>query len=119
MTLDDLFEELIPMVSEVGALVDVPIESEDFFSNIIEQFEGTRKECLDYIKSNLKNWFKFVKKGPDWIQEAEWQFANGKPLVFVGQINIPKETGYFHDDAAFFIFWDTDSGETKTVIQVA
>ena len=61
----------------------------------------------------------FIDRSPEWIQEAEWQFADGKPMVFVGQIDVPHAKGVFHDDASFFIFWSPDTGEVRGTIQVA
>jgi hypothetical protein len=40
-------------------------------------------------------------------------------MVFVGQVAVPQPTGYFHDDAAFFVFWNPDTGKVRTIVQVA
>lgn len=53
----------------------------------------------------------------NWRQNAEWQFHNHKPMVFVGEIPIPKSAGLYHDDASLFVFISED-GVTKTVVQV-
>lgn len=119
MTFDDVYEELLSLTSEVGARPDVPMESEQFFSKVVEDFDGTKEECLEHIKNNLHNWFRFVFEEPRWLQEPDWQFLNGKPMVFIGQIEIPVTTGYFHDDASFYVFGEIETGETKVVIQVA
>ncbi len=119
MTLDDVYEELLGMVSEVGAQVSVPLESEEFFSGMVTEFTGSREQFLDFVRENLRRWFRTVHTSPQWIQEAEWQFSDGKPMVFVGQIDVPREKGLFHDDASFYVFWNPVTGETKNVIQVA
>lgn len=119
MTLDEVYERLLPLVSEAHAQVDVPIESEQFFSDMAENYAGTPEEFLAYVRENLGVWFKAVGERPDWIQEAEWQFSGGGPMVFVGQLDVPADAGYFHDDARVFVFWDPATGETKSIIQVA
>lgn len=119
MTLDDVYDELLQIVSDVGASLTVPIESEEFFSEIVEHFTGTKEDLLLFIQSNIKSWFVFVHSEPNWIQNPEWKFFNGKPMVFVGQIPISKEQGLFHDDASFYVFWDPKTGVTDTLIQVA
>jgi hypothetical protein len=119
MTLDDVYEELLPIVSEVGAQVDVPIESEQFFEELADTFAGSSAEFVEYVRANLRSWFVCLNEEPSWLQEGEWQFANGKPMVFVGEMILPPEKTGLHDDAGFFVFWDRNTGETKTVIQVA
>ena len=119
MTLEDLYEDLVSVVSEAGALVDVPIESEAFFRQIVESFQGTREECLAFIQSNLPRWFRCLGPGPDWIQEAEWQFANERPMVFLGQVDVPASAKLLHDDARVFVFLDGETAEIKTIMQIA
>jgi hypothetical protein len=119
MTLDEVFEDLILIVSEVGAQVYVPAESERFFTEMVEQFDGSRQDLLDHVSSSVGTWFKCFRTRPEWIQEAEWQFHDGRPMMFVGQISVPAGRSGFHDDAAFYLFYDPETGVTKNVIQVA
>jgi hypothetical protein len=119
MTLDEVYDDLIRMVSEVGAQVDVPIEAEAFFSEKVRGFSGDRQEVLDQVRQSLRTWFRAVDQYPAWLQEAEWPFSGGRPMIFVGQIDVPAATRMLHDDASFFVFWDPDSGEVRTLIQVA
>lgn len=119
MTLDDVYSELLELVSPFGVQLTVPLEAEEFFGRQVESFDGPREELLEYIRAGLPDWFRVVGERPRWIQEAEWQFAGGKPMVFVGQIDVPAGKSVYHDDASFFVFVDPGSGETKTVIQVA
>jgi hypothetical protein len=118
MILDDVYPELIQIVSTIGAQVDVPIEAEEFFAEIISNFEGTKQELLTFVESQIRTWFQSLSDPPAWIQEAEWQFDGGRPMIFVGQINVAAGT-LFHDDAAFFLFFSPQSGITKSIVQVA
>jgi hypothetical protein len=119
MRLDDIYEELLRLTSEAAVRPDVPLESEQFFSALVDTFLGSKEECIEFIRSNLRVWFTSMTEGPRWLQEPEWQFSGGKPMVFVGQIDVPSSRGYFHDDASFYLFWDGDTGEEKVVVQVA
>ena len=112
VTLDDVYEELIPIFANEGALPD----ETDFLIQIIEGFTGTKEELLAYVRKNVKQWFKSIGETPLWIQNPKWQFSGGKPMVFVGQIDVPQSEGWFHDDASFFLFWDPETGATETVI---
>lgn len=120
MHIDDIYVELLALTSEeVAARPDVPTESWQFFTDIVENFDGSQEELLTFIKAHLREWFRCMDKEPEWIQEPEWQFSDGKPMVFVGQIDFPAHpNGFFHDDASFFVFWNL-ADEVKTVIQVA
>lgn len=118
MRLDDIHEELLRVVSRVGAQVDVPIESERFFQALASGFQGTPAEFVAFVRANLESWFRSLPSaGPNWIQEAEWQFHKDKPMMFAGEISVPKSSGLYHDDACVYVFISGD-GVTKCVIQV-
>lgn len=119
MNLDDVYSELLELVSKHGTQLTAPIEAEEFFTRQVESFNGSREQLLEHFRVNLPTWFRAISDQPRWIQEAEWQFTRGEPMVFVGQLDVPAGTGIYHDDASFFVFVDPRSGETKTVIQVA
>ena len=118
MTLDEVYDDLVSIVSEVGAQVDVPREAEAFFTAVVERC-ATKEDCLEHVRDNLRTWFRAVHSYPVWIQEAEWQFAQGRPMIFVGQVDVPAAKGLLHDDSSFFVFWDPEGGEIRTVSQVA
>jgi hypothetical protein len=118
--LDDILDELMVMVDEqVGALPYSSEESEEFFNSIVENFNGTPKECLHYIKSHLKEWFPSASGRPGWLQNPEWPFFEGKPMTFIGQIYLARGTsGWPMDDGCFFVFYSPDSGVTETIVQI-
>ena len=120
MKLDEVYTELLELVSERGARIDVPIESERFFSGIVEGFEGSKQELLLFVQSHMGEWFRWATNPPDWIHEAEWQFTDsGKPMVFLGQLAIERSVSALHDEAAVFVFLDPSTSEVKTVVQVS
>jgi hypothetical protein len=120
LTLDDVYEELLTIVSERGARVDVPIESERFFSRLVEGFQGTREQLIEYVRANVPRWFRWTGQPPEWIQDAEWQFTDdGRPMVFLGQVDVPARSGILHDDGRVYVFIDPKGGEVKTITQVA
>jgi len=119
MTFNDVYEDLLVIVSEAGARPDMPYEAEIFFTQLVDGFEGSRDELLDHVRANVVTWFRSLDAPPDWLQDAEWAFFDGRPMVFVGQIELPPERTGLHDAAAFFVFWDREAGVTETVIQIA
>jgi hypothetical protein len=116
VTFDEMHPDLLDLLSPAGALPDVPAEAEEFFTQLVAQFPD-KESCRQYIAANVSKWFRCLRGLPDWIQEADWPWARGHPMVFVGSIDAPR--GVFHDDARFYLFWCPESGATQCVIQVA
>jgi hypothetical protein len=89
MKLDDVYHELLVMTSDVGASLTFPIESEQFYIDLVEHFDGTKEQLLAYVQEHIGSWYRFVSSEPEWIQSPEWRFFNKKPMTFAGQIDIP------------------------------
>jgi hypothetical protein len=60
--------------------------------------------------------FRYLKKPPKWLQDAKWPFADGKPLLFVGQLDLAD---LLHDDAQVYVFLDTRDQSIVTLTQSA
>ncbi|PHR99100.1 MAG: hypothetical protein COA78_25365 [Blastopirellula sp.] len=119
MNYDDVYVELVTTLSDIGVRPDLPIACEDYFARMADDFAGDESDFINYVSENMRSWFRNLSVEPEWLQEPEWQFHNGKPMIFVGQITVPHTGEFFTDTAAFFTFWDLDLGETKVIVQVA
>jgi len=108
----DLFELTRPF----AARPDLPLEAEEHFSRVVASFDD-RESCRRHLAEIVPGMFRCLSTRPDWIQDPDWQWFDGRPLVFVGSIDAPP--GTFHDDARFYLFWSPEIGVTKCVIQVA
>ena len=115
----DISSDLLEIVAEAGAYINVPIESHQFYERLWREFHGSREDFLGYVRKNVSDWYTVMSVSPNWIQEAEWPFSDGRPMIFVGQVDIKGPSAWFHDDASFFLFWNPSNSEAKTVIQVA
>jgi hypothetical protein len=62
--------------------------------------------------------FRCAKDKPRWEQGMSWQVNEGKPMLFVGQIDL-EDCSALSEAASFYIFFDPHTGVTKTVIQPA
>jgi len=107
--------DLMIQLSEFGVDPLIPRESKDFFLKAIEGFDGSKEDCINYIVKKVPEWFTGVKGLPDWIQNPEWQFSEGKPMLYVGQLEASMPG---HQDSVFFLFWNPDNGEFKVVHQM-
>ena len=90
-----------------GFLLDIQpswldIDDEDFLSmNIINKIPvaiNTKSEKIKWCKEKIKELFRYDKKPPIWVQNAEWPIMNGKPLIFSHQSKDGEEVHfYFYD----------------------
>lgn len=119
MRLDDVYAELIALMMDVAALPEEPAEAEEFLSKYVESFDGSKEELLADLRERTKGWFRSLVSPPRWIHNPAWQFLEGRPMWFVGQIDVPRGAGAFHDEASVFVFIAPDSYSTKVVVQVA
>ena len=87
----------------------------EYFSAILDNDSLSKAEKKEQIKAQVKKDFRCLKKPPKWIQDYNWPISNGKPLVFVGQLELDIEI--FHDKGAVYVFLNTDTGEIETVKQ--
>ena len=93
------------------------LESENYFYGLLSNFQGKKEELMSYLSEQIKKDFKFLKEMPQWLQVSDWKFHNGKPMCFVGQMEVKvNQDGYIHS-LMFYVFWDMDTGITETIIQ--
>ena len=116
MTLDELFDDVLEIVSHLGAAITHQLEP--FLSAQVESIQGSRADVLTAVAELAPTWFRSVENPPEWIQEAEWPVEDGIPMVFLGQVPISRSAGLFHDDAAVFVFIGPNTGVTS-LVQVA
>lgn len=61
--------------------------------------------------------FPIMETHPQWLQGAEWPFQAGRPLCSVGQLDVAvKRDGHLRR-TTFYVFWNPQTGESKTIQQ--
>lgn len=97
-------------------------ESEKYFIDLLEKYSENFCDLEDlkqFLRQIVMRDFQIICQKPNWIQGSEWPFTrNGKPMIFIGQIECKKEKINLHDDAIFYVFWDRDTGDIKTIMQI-
>lgn len=93
-------------------------ECQRFLEHELSRFAGSESEFANYAREHAREWFPSCNSPPEWIHNAEWQFEDGRPMCFVGQVSIPQSAGIFHDEASIFVFANA-KGAIKTVLQVS
>ena len=114
-------KDILEIVCKLGKELHIhplsSLESENYFYGVLSNFQGKKEELIAYLSEQIKKDFKFLTEMPEWLQESDWQFHNGKPMCFVGQIEVKINQGSYIHSLMFYVFWDTDTGITKTIIQ--
>lgn len=116
MTFEDAITVLFGVITRYGARPDIPIAAEEFFTDLAARFDDS-DALRRHLEVHAAGWYRCLGDPPDWIQDPDWPWADGRPMVFVGSIDAPA--GTFHDDARFFVFWSPEVGTRECVIQVA
>ncbi|WP_338509919.1 hypothetical protein VRC22_24385 [Pseudomonas poae] len=75
----------------------------------------SQKDLQSWLKEKIKTDFRCHKTQPKWLQGPEWPIENGKPMVFVGQLDISELS---HDSAQAYLFFDDDKKTFHTITQV-
>lgn len=80
-------------------------------------YEALSKTALvRHARERIKELFRHQGKPPRWIQNPDWPIVDGRPLYFVGQLGLNHER--LHDMGAVFVFFDSDDGSFRHVLQL-
>lgn len=90
----------------------------EYIDGLIRAFppDASRAERLKMARERIAADFRYVKKRPKWLQDAVWPFEKGKPMIFVGQLDL---TELRHDDAQLYVFVEADGPGVRTIEQSA
>ena len=94
-------------------------EAEVYFTELLTKYDGPQDETSlgDWLSRQIAEQFVSITDKPRWIQHPEWQFTNGSPMVFAGQIDISQKSfPAFHDDTSLYVFIG-QKVESKVVMQ--
>lgn len=72
------------------------------------------KTQLSSLKKKIKDDFRCLKSPPKWLQAPDWPIENGKPLVFIGQLDTSSLN---HDTSQVYVFFNQDTQRYFTLNQ--
>jgi hypothetical protein len=115
MTLDfddlETYKLLLSVCSQYQVDPSVPLESEKFFRELLAKYNGAKDKdsVATWLNEQISNLFIALGERPRWIQSCEWQFIDGVPAIFAGQIDVSTQDSQmaskvFHDDTSFYVF---------------
>ena len=78
--------------------------SDEMYDEIRKSADGlTGSDFISFMKDEIKRRFVSLNKPPKWLQDVCWPILDGKPLIFVGQLDISKIR---HDTSYVYVFGD-------------
>lgn len=87
----------------------------DYLSKLVEERKNlSSKELQAWLKEKIKIDFRYLKVPPKWLQSPAWPMVDGKPMVFLGQLDISELS---HDNAQAYLFFDEGKQSFYTVTQ--
>lgn len=105
----EIYGLVVKVASRYGVDPLMSRSSEEFFGNLLAQYSGDLDSLAAWLEEQIPKHFVAVGERPRWIQNPEWPFADGQPMIFVGQIDMPAQpegmaTELFHDDTSLYVF---------------
>ena len=88
---DDIYEPLLDLCCKYDLDPEMNIDSEKYFLNAIDSFGiNDNDELIRQLEIKIKKEFVSLNSQPEWIQNPDWQFNEGKPMIFIGQLTAVK-----------------------------
>lgn len=114
----DIIDPLYQLCGKYDLDPEMNIDSERYFLNIINTIDyDDVKDLMLQLEPKILKDFVCLNEQPEWIQNPDWQFNEGKPMIFIGQLSKGYNNLGISCDMVFYIFYDPDDGTVKTVIQ--
>lgn len=119
MDYDDVYGTLMRVGLRFGFRPDVPEGMEEFVRAVVGDYKGSPEGFEEWFSKRATECYRVLEERPGWIQDPEWPVYNGKPMVFVGQLDFREGTEYLgRHSGTFFVFWDPEAPMLRTILQV-
>ena len=92
------------------------LELESYFLTVLSEADkaGIREGDLrDWLLRRIAPEFRSVADKPRWIQGEDWQISEGRPIVFIGQIDIAPTPGLATHEARHLHRGASDQGRAR------
>jgi hypothetical protein len=106
----EIYMMLVDVCKTYAVCPSSSLESENFFRHLLTQYaeEADPANISQWLQEQITKYFIAVGERPKWIQNPEWPFADGKPMIFVGQIDLSVQnevvSKIYHDDTSLYLF---------------
>jgi len=86
---------------------DVDRTQDDFFNDLLSKYDGelTAEALTEWLDTEIPKHFRVFDERPIWIQDPQWLYHDGRPMIFVGQILLDNPpASLLHDGTKFYLF---------------
>ena len=112
-TVEKKYENLFSLTLKVQPKW-LSLPAEYFLKLVEEQKNLSPKELQSWLKNKIKTDFRCLKATPKWLQGPDWPVVDGRPTVFLGQLDISELS---HDCAQAYLFFDEEKKIFHTISQ--
>lgn len=88
-----VYETVLRIAGRHGVDHSGSLEAEAFFVDLLARYTGPADRLAEWLDTRLKAQFMSLGGPPRWLQGAQWPFAGGVPMRFVGQLDVGPEDG--------------------------
>ncbi len=119
----EVYELLLQVCSKYDADPGSSIASEEYYKNLLQEYDGdyNMEQLRVWLNERISKLYIALEKRPRWIQNEAWPFHGGKPMIFVGQIDISvghnEAAKHFHDDTTFYVFYVLNTSIYEVIVQ--
>lgn len=92
-------------------------ESEKYFVDLLQRCTATGEGKKRFLELEIFKDFKFNIDLPRWTQNPEWPFDEGKPMFFVGQLELVTNRDGNRFISVFYVFSNLRTGKITTICQ--
>jgi hypothetical protein len=93
------FAGMVISIAEDEFAASIPHDFTDVLFNAFMQ-AGSR-DAHNWIRNQLQPLFQYVSSKPEWLEEPQWPWVDGKPMIFVEQVKLPN-----NDVTVQHLIWD-------------
>ena len=119
--ISDIPGEILALLLDIGRDLGIDplgsIGSETYFLQLLRTAPDDPAALPAYLRGAMERDFPVIEAYPRWLQGAEWPFREGRPLCFVGQLDAAVRRDGCLRRTAFYVFWNPQTGESKTIQQ--
>ncbi len=92
-------------------------ESRRYFAGLLSKHqEANEDERVDRLRSIIAKDFTGREGKPRWLRHPAWPFVHGRPMLFVGQLELCYKQSSEERDV-IYVFRDQATGLTRTIVQ--
>jgi hypothetical protein len=119
----DIYSLVLEVCEECSVDPSSSMATEEFFRELLTQYSGAKNtsSVAEWLRVQTLTHFAALGERPRWLQGPDWPVVDGKPMIFVGQLDVSAPSredagSLFHDDTSLYVFV-ANTGPPVVVVQ--